>query len=756
MKGVVIFDERADMAFFSLDKEMEQFILGRMQELEAEHMGAAASEDVPHRELRDCLSAFFLPFFTSFDVLHSLKKPILSIVGADGHLIVFRKCGGDVYIAISKEDGDTEETMGRKLCVLNRIITLLHGPVSHRLNSPDINDRCMTWSKLSSLLFSYETLFLTDQVFLVEALEHVQFGQLSAAANVVQRLTRDSLDPQHNGGLVGVKHAMLLANTKFLAMCGRSPRIETSDILLITLLLHHYFNGVEDDSASGEEEDGGSTQDYRSGEESDERNDGELYTTPRSTPGLGSKENRTSDATPSATDELVVDESYFEQSHVLTKRAKETQSVNITSTKALQNRFKTALASLRSLSRIRPGPYSKPFHPGPGEQSRFMEQLVFLQPSAGQYVPHILYCLEVYPGIMLVMVAEHGNLQSLAMLICQTLSLLDGAGIFVASSKPSGGGQGTYDVLEDGIKKIKDQVMKESDRLSDVKKIATLRGLILRINVAWNNLKQAGIKTYLGGDKGGGKDENGPHLVRMEACGGDLKERLLKLFETLFMSPRDREFDINHVIKKLMRHFNTLNQDYGEFLALKGSFNIPIVSFSMSFPGMIHFLFIDRSFDELTSPSLSMDGQVAIPYVQSIARRQGETPAVFLRRKIWSMVQRVQKYLALGYTLQTWLDDDFLYTYFLWINIPSNASLGAPVRFFTPNNVKSSEHSMPGIIGSSFFGDIHTLKEGYVYELYCLHEPTVPIKEASLHCRNLAEQLWPSSREAVAPFSLIN
>ena len=70
-------------------------------------------------------------------------------------------------------------------------------PPSSRLNSPDINERSMTWSKLSSLLNSYETLFLTDQVFLVEALEHVQFGQLSAAANVVQKLTRDALDSQH-------------------------------------------------------------------------------------------------------------------------------------------------------------------------------------------------------------------------------------------------------------------------------------------------------------------------------------------------------------------------------------------------------------------------------------------------------------------------------------------------------------------------------------------------------------------------------
>lgn len=58
---------------------------------------------------------------------------------------------------------------------------------------------------------------------------------------------------------------------------------------------------------------------------------------------------------------------------------------------------------------------------------------------------------------------------------------------------------------------------------------------------------------------------------------------------------------------------------------------------------------------------------------------------------------------------------------------------------------------------SAYFRDIHTLKEGYVYELYCLHEPNMPIKEASIHSKTLAEQLWPSSREAVSsPFSLIN
>ncbi len=36
MKGVVIFDERANLAFYTVDKEMEEYVYGRMQELEEE------------------------------------------------------------------------------------------------------------------------------------------------------------------------------------------------------------------------------------------------------------------------------------------------------------------------------------------------------------------------------------------------------------------------------------------------------------------------------------------------------------------------------------------------------------------------------------------------------------------------------------------------------------------------------------------------------------------------------------------------
>ncbi len=84
-----------------------------------------------------------------------------------------------------------------------------------------------------------------------------------------------------------------------------------------------------------------------------------------------------------------------------------------------------------------------------------MEQLVFLQPKPDVYIPHFLYCLEVYPGIMLVMVAEHGNLQNLAGLICQTLTHLEASGILNAASKPTGSGQGMYDILDECIKYVR-------------------------------------------------------------------------------------------------------------------------------------------------------------------------------------------------------------------------------------------------------------------------------------------------------------
>lgn len=62
----------------------------------------------------------------------------------------------------------------------------------------DIDAKKLVWSKLASLLKTYEDLYLTDQVYLVEALEHVQFGQIQAAVNIVQKICKEALDKWAN------------------------------------------------------------------------------------------------------------------------------------------------------------------------------------------------------------------------------------------------------------------------------------------------------------------------------------------------------------------------------------------------------------------------------------------------------------------------------------------------------------------------------------------------------------------------------
>lgn len=46
MKGIVVFDDRSDLAFYSIDKEMEQYVQDRVRQLEGE-AGAEVSLNKP-------------------------------------------------------------------------------------------------------------------------------------------------------------------------------------------------------------------------------------------------------------------------------------------------------------------------------------------------------------------------------------------------------------------------------------------------------------------------------------------------------------------------------------------------------------------------------------------------------------------------------------------------------------------------------------------------------------------------------------
>jgi hypothetical protein len=268
---------------------------------------------------------------------------------------------------------------------------------------------------------------------------------------------------------------------------------------------------------------------------------------------------------------------------------------------------------------------------------------------------------------------------------------------------------------------------------------------------AWGNLKDAGLRRYITSNRADGEEVNQP---RLESSSSSLTRRLIELFEQLFFTPKQREYDTDHVKSKLFRNFSGLRKDYGEFLALKGAMNIPMLNFSRCHTGMLHFIFVDRSFDEMITPSVHCDHPVGLPYMDRLAEEKGITSGELLKKTIWTMVKRSQKYLGHGYTSQTWLDQHFLYSYYIWVNHHSFALNES--RCYSSPTVKPSEgYQIPGIIGNHFYREL-AQGQCYVFELYCIHEAAVPIKTAAMQCRELANQLWPNTKASIAPFSLIN
>jgi hypothetical protein len=369
---------------------------------------------------------------------------------------------------------------------------------------------------------------------------------------------------------------------------------------------------------------------------------------------------------------------------------------------------------------------------------RFMEQLVFLQPNTATFIPHRLHCLEVCPGIILVLISEYG-LNQLAGTISLILHHLDE--IFLVNRR---GGQSVFDLLEESFRRTNSLVKHEFQTTAS----STLRQCSVLVQNAWGNLKEAGLRAYVNSSQ---PDERVVNQARLEASSSNLSRKLVELFEQLFFTPKQREYDTAHVKSRLIRNFSGLRKDYGEFLALKGTVNIPMLNFSMCHPGMVHFILIDRSFDEMITPSVHRDHPVGLAYVDRLAEEKGITSGELLKKTIWHMVKRSQRYVGFGYTSQTWLDRHFLYSYHVWINHHTQAHHETR-RYLPPANTYSK---CPGVIGNTFYRDM-AQGQSYVFELYCVHEAAVPAKTAASQCKDLANQLWPNTKAAIAPFSLIN
>lgn len=190
-------------------------------------------------------------------------------------------------------------------------------------------------------------------------------------------------------------------------------------------------------------------------------------------------------------------------------------------------------------------------------------------------------------------------------------------------------------------------------------------------------------------------------------------------------------------------------------LDIKESSNsCPIISikkYMEEFPGLVHFLYIDRSGHRLTTPTLFAKHQrsdISITDETSVVEK-------LTASKVWSMVEFARQHLVDGRTSIIWKDKTFSYSYFLWFE----DDCGNPLKPLKLSNkdtddieVHTPENDLsipPGIICGDFYKHLackvlpkHDIKHVRIFELFCIHLGLTTSPCILEQTRRLAATVW--------------
>merc|ERR1712086_683781 len=164
--------------------------------------------------------------------------------------------------------------------------------------------------------------------------------------------------------------------------------------------------------------------------------------------------------------------------------------------------------------------------------------------------------------------------------------------------------------------------------------------------------------------------------------------------------------------------------------------NVTMTAYLEMFPGLVHFIYVDRSQDVMIAPCLTPTGQAP----NSPPREQGENET--LKQKVWAMHAQAQHRLAQGYTTLVTKAGDFRYAYYLWFEDMEGNKL-APATELGPIT-DPLDASIYRVLIKRLFPEA---KPGAVrcYELYTIHLSCVPFTFAAEQGQALVRELRDSN-----------
>uniref|UniRef100_A0A672IHK9 HPS1 biogenesis of lysosomal organelles complex 3 subunit 1 n=1 Tax=Salarias fasciatus TaxID=181472 RepID=A0A672IHK9_SALFA len=357
---------------------------------------------------------------------------------------------------------------------------------------------------------------------------------------------------------------------------------------------------------------------------------------------------------------------------------------------------------------------------------------VFLEVSLrdGLYpmMPHSMYCLPLWPGITLVLLTKIPT-NAVAMSVYKFLEAfakLEKRLSEIQGSSAASRGQQTIHEIRSKLDKF-------------VKALGQSEIQAAQLQNAWSEFKS---KAFGRGGPGFTTD--------LIPCCNNMKTQLCGVYRQCFLAESGPSDISRRLSPGLQERAQTMVQeklvDWKEFLLVKMRrvvvyLDPDYLTYLDDFPGLVHFICVDRSTGRMIAPSLNIS--------ERTTSELGKGPvAQFIKSKVWSLVRTTRSYLQKGHSTVTLRDGDFYFCYFLWFENETGYKLEAGDIPVLPDD------SAPiGMLAWDYYRKLlryysknHQGEAVKCYELLTVHLGVIPSEIILQHCRQLASKLWEPSR----------